>query len=92
MNKENLNTNAKNEQSNDVFELKCSIEDAVLNLDELPELIDIFIKAYKLEHIDYTDNDRYELGTSRPQLYALLSTINRRIYAMLGELNELIKD
>lgn len=92
MNKENLNTNAKNEQSNDVFELKCSIEEAVLGLDELPELVDLFIKAYNLQKLDFTDEDRYSLGTSRPQLFALLSTINRRIYAIQGELDKLIKD
>lgn len=69
----------KKEQADNKTSLEI-IEDAMIELDTLPDLIQLFIGSYKLDQGELTQEQKIDLGNSRKELYSLLTVIQRRLW------------
>lgn len=63
------------------------VEDATIKLEFLPSIIQNFIDAYKLDRLELTEGERYDLAHADRALHSLLSLVQ----CELREVNDAIK-
>ena len=97
INKENINTNEETKQTTEqIISKEIQKSDAIyeelLELEMLPDLIQLFIYAYNLDNMKFSESDRDSLGDSHKQLLSLLVTIQRRIWAVNENLHKILEE
>lgn len=97
INEKNINTNEETKQTTEqIISKEIQKSDAIyeelLELEMLPDLIQLFIYAYNLDNMKFSESDRDSLGDSYKQLLSLLVTIQRRIWAVNENLHKILEE
>ena len=94
INKENINTNEETKQTEQIInaDIRDAIYEELLDLEMLPDLIQLFIDAYNMDRLNFTNTDAENLGGSHKQLYSLLSTLQRRLWAINENLHKILEE
>lgn len=93
--KKGLTKMAQARKEKTATELFLEVEDATVELEHLPELLQLLIESYKLDkNGDLTKSEIYNLGTSHRIIFATLAIVRDRLWAVNDKLKaiEIQKD
>lgn len=107
INEENINTIEETKQTEQIIngvpanaqdqvkrnaDIRDAIYEELLDLEMLPDLIQLFIDAYNMDSLNFTNTDAENLGGSRKKLYSLLVTLQRRLWAINENLQKILEE
>ena len=69
------------------FDVYTDVEEATIKLEFLPSIIQNFIDAYKIDSLELTEGERYDLAHADRTLYSLLSLVQRELYEVNDAIN-----
>lgn len=69
------------------FDVMDEVENAILELDELPRLLQLLIDNYHLDNREFTKNEMYDLGIAGHTIYSVLYIVQRSLCDMSDKLN-----
>lgn len=69
------------------FDVMEEVENATLEIDELPRLLQLLIDNYHLDNREFTESEMYNLGIAGHTLYSVLDIVQNRLYDMSEKLN-----
>lgn len=69
------------------FDVYSDVEDATVKLNFLPSIIQNFIDAYKIDHLELTEGERYDLAHADRALYSLLRLVQCELYEVNDAIN-----
>lgn len=59
------------------------VDEALIDVEMLPDIVQVFIENYKLDSLERTDGERYDLGNAGGKLYSLLTLVERTIWTAI---------
>lgn len=62
------------------FDIMSEVEDAIIHLEELPDVIQLLIENLKLDERNITKDDEYDLINRRGMIYNVLTLVQRTIW------------
>lgn len=62
------------------FEVEEEFRQALIDLEALPDVLQMVIRSYKLDSIDYTQADCINLGNAHKEIYSVLSLVQRQLW------------
>ena len=91
MNNENMNetSNQKPREKKTGFEVQEEYSQALTELETLPDLLQVVIRRFNLDHEDLTNAEIYELGNGYRELYSVLGNIQRRLWDMKDKIDNI---
>lgn len=78
--KKTANQEPKTEKT--AFELCGEYEEALIELDTLPDLLEILIRRFNLDHTELTEAERFDLSMGHAEIFSVVSTVQRRLWDM----------
>ena len=69
------------------FDVMDEVENAILELDELPRLLQLLIDNYHLDKREFTESEMYDLGIAGHTIYSVLYMVQNSLYDMSDKLN-----
>lgn len=79
--------NTQPTQLKSAFDVMEEVENAILEIDELPRLLQLLIDNYHLGNKEFTENEMYDLGIAGHTIYSVLYIVQRSLYDMSEKLN-----
>lgn len=91
MNNENMNETSNQEPrpQKSGFEVMEEYCQALVELETLPDLLQVVIRRFNLDHEDLTNAERIELGNGYHELYSVLGTVQRRLWDMKDKIDNI---
>ena len=59
------------------------VDEALIDVEMLPDIVQVFIENYKLDSLERTDGERYDLGNAGGKIYSLLTLVERTIWTAI---------
>lgn len=59
------------------------VDEALIDVEMLPDIVQVFIENYKLDSLERTGGERYDLGNAGGKLYSLLTLVERTIWTAI---------
>jgi len=69
------------------FEIMSEVEDITIHLNELPQVIQLLIENLKLDELEITKEDEYELIARRVMIYDVLTLVQRTLYEVNDDIS-----
>jgi hypothetical protein len=91
MNNENMNeiSNQEPREKKTGFEVQEEYCQALVELETLPDLLQVVIRRFNLDHEDLTGAERIELGNGYRELYSVLGTVQRQLWDMKDKIDNI---
>ena len=65
------------------FDYMHDVDEALIDVEMLPDIVQVFIENYKLDNLERTDGERCDLGDVGGKLYSLLTLVERTIWTAI---------
>lgn len=69
------------------FDVMKEVENATLEIDKLPDLLQLIIENYHLDHEELTESEMYDLGIAGHTIFSVLYMVQNSLYDMSEKLN-----
>lgn len=69
------------------FDVMKEVENATLEIDKLPDLLQLIIENYHLDHEELTESEKYDLGIAGNTIFSVLYMVQNSLYDMSEKLN-----
>ena len=68
------------------WEIMDEVEQATIELDQLPTLIQLLIERYKLDQLELTKSEKRDLGEAHKEINDVLTLLQWRLFEMQDKL------
>lgn len=62
------------------YEVEEEFRQALTDLEALPDVLQMLIRSYKLDHTEFTQEDCMNLGTAHKEVYSVISLVQRQLW------------
>ena len=71
------------------FEICEEYEEALIELESMPEMLEVLIRRFNLDNTELTAAERFDLGNGHRELYSVLGTMQRLLWKMYDKVTSI---